>query len=354
MTKNPKLDPLLQQERPWLKNENHVWLASTIGLHRNIEKFPFPAKLDIDRKRQITSLVSKEVLQSNFLTKPILIKSEEINPVEKQFLMEHFLTLDGFQQAYGGEAFVLDENGEFFTIINVGDHVQFHLIDCQGELENAWNQVVKIETQIGQLVNYAFSRFFGFLTADPTHSGTGLIVSIFLQPSALIHMGKIQDVRDRLATDSVTITGIQGGKDIIGDVLVIRNNYSLGLTEENIISSLRVFTTKLIVEESSARSILRQEENEEMKDKVSRAYGVLVHSYKIDVVESLNAISLLKLGADLGWLKGVTAAQLNQLFFNCRRGHLLSRFDEEPTQEEIPHRRAEFIHKVLKDVALTI
>lgn len=355
MAKINKGPPILYQSKPWENNQNNIWLASTISLCRNIEKIPFPTKLPKERRSQITSLVSKVLLHSPHLRNPILIKAEELGPLEKEFLVEHFLSGQSFQQAYSGEAFMIDESGEFFAVFNVNNHIQFELIDCHAEVEGAWNHMVKLEMEVGKSINYAFSPKWGFLTADPAMSGTGFTLTVYLQPSALIHTGKIDEVLDRIASPGITITGIQGErKNLIGDVLMVRNSYSLGLTEENIISAIRLFTTKLLVEETSIRSHLRTEENAEVKDKVSRAYGILIHSYQIDTIESLNSISLLKLGADLGWLKGVTAGELNKLFFNCRRSHLMSKFEEEIPQIEIPHKRAEFIHQTLKNASLVI
>ncbi len=109
-----------------------------------------------------------------------------------------------------------------------------------------------------------------------------------------------------------------------------------------------------MVEENTVRNHLRKEENAMVMDKVSRAYGVLIHSYQIETVEALNAISLLKLGADLGWLEGVSPQDLNRLFFECRRAHLLSKFEQEVVQDKLPHKRAEFIHSTLQKAKLKI
>src|SRR5262249_18486447 len=147
-------------------------------------------------------------------------------------------------------------------------------------------------------VNYSYSPKFGFLTADPYECGTALQVAVYLQLAGLIHTDKINDVLEKLVDESLSVTGLQGSPtEIIGDVLCICNLYTLGLTEENIISSLRQVTTKLMVEEHAARSQIRHEISPDMKDKISRAYGILIHSYQIEAVEALNAISLLKLGA---------------------------------------------------------
>ena len=358
MTKdNDKSNPIINQNQPWQNNDNNIWLASAINLHRNIEKFNFPGKLSTERRKQVVSLLSKEILSIGTLKNPTLIRAEEIGPLEKEFLVEHFLSNDNFIQAHSGEAFIVEESGQFLASFNLRDHLHLQLIDCKGELETTWNKLLKIETSIGQNISFAYSSKYGFLTADMGNCGTALIVSIYLQLPALVHTDKLDETLEKNADDTIALYGIQGDPtEIIGDVLVVQNNYTLGITEETIISNLRAFTTKMHVEENSARNAMRSGENADAKDKISRAFGILTHSYQIDAIEALNAISLLKLGVEMGWVVGIFRERINHLFFNCRRSHLLSQFPEKTnlSQEEIIHKRAEFIHKTLAEARLTI
>ena len=351
---------ILFPKKPWINNANPIWLASTVSLQRNIEKFKFPGKLSSDRKKQIIALVSKELLSTDLVTSaqlinPSLIKAEETGLLEKEFLVEHFLSNYNFNQTHVGEGFVLDESGAFLATLNMRDHIHMQLINCDGELENTWNRLVKIETQLGNHLNYSFMPKFGFLTADPTQCGTALLATTYLQLPGLVHTNKLQKLLDASDDESLMISGIQGNpNEIIGDVLMIQNNYTLGLTEENILSTLRSFTSKIIAEEVSARHQIKRDESPDLKDKVSRAFGILIHSYQIEAVEALNALSLLKLGTESGWVSGIGNPELNELFFTCRRAHLLYQTQEKITQEEIPHKRAEKIHQALKDVKLLI
>lgn len=358
MTKeNDKPNPIIHQNKPWQNNDNNIWLASTINLHRNIEKFNFPGKLSTDRRRQVVSLLSKDILAMDFLSNPVLIRAEEIGPLEKEFLVEHFLSNDNFIQAHSGEAFIVDDTGQFLASFNLRDHLHLQLIDCKGELESTWNKILKIETTIGQNISFAYSAKYGFLTADMGNCGTALVVSIYLQLPALVHTEKLDEILEKNADENIALFGIQGDPtEIIGDVLVVQNNYTLGVTEETIISNLRAFTTKMLVEENSSRNLIRTNNSVDAKDKISRAFGILTHSYQIDAIEALNAISLLKLGVELGWVTGISREAINRLFFNCRRSHLLSQFPEKTnlSQEEIIHKRAEFIHKTLQETRLTI
>lgn len=360
MPNNDTSNPILFPKKPWSDNSNPIWLASTVSLQRNIEKFKFPGKLSTDRKKQIISLVSKELLSKdltddNQLVNPSLIKAEEIGQLEKEFLVEHFLSKHSYNQAHAGEGFILDESGTFLATINMRDHIHLQLIDCKGELENTWGRLVKIETALGKNLNYSFLSKFGFLTADPTQCGTALTVTAYLQIPGLIHTNKIEKILNSSTDESISVSGIQGNpNEIIGDILMIQNDYSLGLTEENIISSLRSFISKIISEEVSARHLIKRDDSPDLKDKVSRAFGILIHSYQIDAIEALNALSLLKLGVEAGWISGIEPAKLNELFFSSRRAHMLNASSAKITQEEIPHKRAEQIHKALKDVKLLI
>lgn len=352
---NPNNNSFICQQNLWTNNDNEIWLASSINFSRNVEKYKFPGKLDVERRKQIIAILSKELVENTELKEPALLKAEDLSGLEKEYLVEHFLSKESYHQAHVGEAFVVDKPGFFLAALNIRDHVQFELLDTKGDLENAWNKLVKIESTLGKAVNYSYSPKFGFLTADPYECGTALQVAVYLQLAGLIHTDKINDVLEKLVDESLAVTGLQGSPtEIIGDVLCIRNLYTLGLTEENIVASLRQVTTKLMVEEHAARSQIRHEISPDMKDKISRAYGILIHSYQIEAVEALNAISLLKLGADIGWLTGLNAQQFNELFFNCRRAHLLCQYSDKVPQEEIPHRRAEFIHKALAHLKLNI
>ena len=275
--------------------------------------------------------------------------------MDKEFLVEHFLTTQSFQQSGAGEGFILDESGEFLGLVNIGDHLVLQWIDTHEELETVWNRLVKIETQLYKTINLAFSPKFGFLTSDPTQCGTGLVVKLFLHLPALMASDRLEETLKKIKEDGTELTGLQGNpNEFIGDICVFQNAYTLGVTEENILTSLRSLTTKILMEEKSTRKDLKNDNASSMKDKVSRAYAILLHSYQIEVIEALNAISLVKLGVDLEWISGINMEALNRLFLNTRRAHLLSQYGSKINHEQIPHKRAEFIHQALKGANLLI
>lgn len=350
-----KPSEFLSEKKLWENNKNKIFLASTVSLKRNLEKFNFPGKLNGDLQKTILSLVTKEMMKNQFVKEVRFIPAEKVESVDKEYLMEHFLTSEKIFRAHVGEAFMVDDPGVFIAFLNIDNHIEFSLLDLNNELENSWNRLVKIETELGKTLRYAFEPHFGFLTADPGDAGTGFEAVVYLQAPALIHSGRIDEVLEASADESFLIMGLQGSPtEIIGDILVIKNNYSLGISEENIVSSIRSLITKLTVEEVAERSKIKHEGTVEIKDRISRAFGILMHSYQIEAVEALNALSLVKLGLDLEWIHGISIEDLNKLFFNCRRAHLLGSIKQAVTPEELGHKRAEFIHQTLKNVSQSI
>jgi protein arginine kinase len=92
-----------------------------------------------------------------------------------------------------------------------------------------------------------------------------------------------------------------------------------------------------------------------MKDQISRAYGLILHSYQLQTKEALNALSLIKLGIDLDWIDGITDRELNALFFQCRRAHLSEILGVHLTDpQEISRKRAEYVHKHIQSIRLKI
>lgn len=347
------LNPSLPQKAILKKNDNQIWLSSSLTLSRNLEKYHFPAKLEPEQSQQVISLCQESIEKSKQLNKPFFLKSEEASPLDKEYLFEHYLTPQIFMQAHSGEAFVIDESGSFLALINLTDHIELIKIDNKADLEKSLTELFTLESELGTSLKFAYDDKFGFLTGDPGQCGTGLVVRVYLQLPGLIHLNKLDEVIEKYKTDGITFQGLQGNPDdLVGDLLVVCNLYTLGVSEEKILSMIRTFATHMIVEEKSARKQIKEEENAEIKDKISRAYGFLMHSYQAEAVEALNAISLIKLGLDIDWLEGTTTQKLNELFFNSRRAHLFAHYGIEIPSHELLHKRSEFLHDTLGKIKL--
>ena len=355
MTEKFKLRKTLLEHTPWEMEINPIWLATSFTLHRNLAKFNFPPKMNERQFQQTMDALQEQLLRSSLLQSPVTLKAQEISALDKEFLFEHFLCIDGFQNTLAGQGFIVDDSGHFFAKLNMEDHLQMQLIDSEGSWEKAWNTLNQIETQIGTTVDFAFSPKFGYLTANPSVCGTGLTVQAYLHLPALIHTNQLEETMLKQREEGVTAIGMGGSfEELVGDIVVLSNTYTLGINEESTLHSIHSMAMKLMAIEKTLRSHLQSENNSEIKDQVSRAFGLLLHSYQLQTKEALGALSLMKLGFHLDWVGGITDAKLNSLFFQCRRAHLLHTLGgpQVTDPQEIARKRAEFLHKNMQGVVL--
>ena len=341
-------------ERPWEKNTNSIWLASTLSLHRNIDKFSFPQKLDVDKRHLVSQLVTDTFKAIPSLSNLAVFPAGSIHPMDREFLAEHFLLFEPTRNNQHGQDLVTEKSGALLIQINANDHLELNVIEASGELERALSQLMKVEQEIEKHLPFSFSNHFGYVTSDPCLSGTGLVVNAYVHIPALISRGGYRRAIDGEKHEGLLFTSLQGNPDdLIGDLLVVRNRWTLGVTEETIISSIRNAVLKVSSEERALRETIKQEKETKLIDKVSRAIGTLQHSFTIDTGEALRALSQIKFGIELGWVKGMSLEAVNELFFDCRRAHLAKKINPASyTTPQLYSDRAQYFRELMGNVAL--
>jgi len=349
-----KLPPSLFEHTPWEGIKQSIWPASTFTIRRNLSKQLFPQKMNQMELSQTLEFLKNAIFQTLGLPNMQLFKAEELDTLDKEFLFEHYLEMEGFENLHAGQGFIIDDSGFFLAILNMNDHLQLQFIDNKSEWKNAWDNLLKLEAALASALEFAFSERFGYLTADLTSCGTAVTIKALLHLPALIQMGQLKEILTKEKTEEVEVVGMEGNlENIIGDLVIVRNRFSIGIDEETLLKSIYTLSTKLMLAEKALREHLSEKETE-MKDKISRAFGLLFHSYQLQTKEALSTLSLFKLGLQLGWISGISDQKIDELFFKCRRAHLLLSLPPDIDPKDLSHKRAEFIHSQLKDAKLTI
>lgn len=353
MSLNPNLTTALLGNIPYSTQTSSIWAATSITLKRNLARFHFPSKMSAAEKEQAHTLLKTTLMDLQDIGSLQYFDLAALSPSDKELIYEHFLLLNGYQQNLNGSGVLIDQKGTFLAIINNSNHLEMRVFGVGGTTDAGWDKLLKIDTAIGNKLDYAFSPKFGYLTSDPTQCGTGLVVQSYLQLPALIQMDQIERLLPK-EDEELIATGLSGNLDeLVGDWIILKNAYTLGITEEAIIQSIQTSSAKFVGAEKALRSKLKEKGDETMKDLMSKAYGLLLHSYQLDITEALDYISLMKLGLDLGWISGVTDQKIGELLFKCRRGHFFHLFPETTEQsKDLEHKRAEFLHKELQGLQL--
>ncbi len=340
------------QHNPWLKTSNPVWPATIFQCKRNVARSSFPSRLSPEESQRLFQILESAVKKFFGEERCKILPAEQLTPTDKEFLCEHFFCREGFQNAGVGQGFALDLQGRFFALLNIQDHLCLQWVDVADSWDETWNELARCEEAIGKELVFAFTPQFGFLTANPAECGTALSIAAYLHVPALRHSNTLDAVLAGI--EEVEIGGLEGPKeDLIADYLIVKNKYTLGVSEQEILRSVHLSATKIAGAEKSLRTQIQKDGSAEMKDLIARAYGLLIHSYQLNTKEALSSLSLIKLGLDLGWLAGLNDQAVNHLFLLVRRAHLLKTLGQKPEEkQETHHHRAEFLHQKLKDLQL--
>lgn len=339
----------------WQGNTNAIWLATTLSIHRNIDKFVFPKRLETEKKKVLSELIFKAIQATNILQKPILLSFDSMHTLEKEYLYEHFLDFTPSKDSMRGESFVFDATGNILIKLNVEDHLEIKTVESQGNLELTFEKIQLLERTIEKQMAFSFSNKFGYLTEDPAKCGTGLVVQAFLHVPALVETNELPSFLRNCQAEGVSITSVLGSeKDMIGDMIVVKNRWTIGTTEESILSLIRATALAIASHEKEMRSKLHSmpKKDETLLDTMGRVVGTMKFCYTIDTSETLRALSIAKLGIELGWLEGTSIEELNRYFFELRRAHIASSLGWDKNPEEINRERARLVRAFFAPIEL--
>jgi len=215
-------------------------------------------------------------------------------------------------------------------------------------LKEAWQIINDIDTELGNTLDFAYSMDFGYLTACPTNTGTGMRASVMLHLPSLVMTKQIGKVLQAITKLSLTARGLYGeGTEASGNFFQISNQVSLGHKEEDIIDNIERIIKQIVDHEQSARETLLSQNKEALEDRIWRAYGTLKSAHIITSTETIDLLSLVRLGVDLGVIKQTDRTLINELFVITQPAHLqkLEKKKLGPNQRDV--KRAEIIRERL-------
>ena len=199
-------------------------------------------------------------------------------------------------------------------MINEEDHLRIQSILPGLQLEEAWQEANRYDDLLEGKIDFAFDERFGYLTACPTNVGTGLRASVMLHLPALILTKQISRLLTALSQVGLAVRGLYGeGTEVIGNLVQISNQVTLGQPESEILRNLEGITRQVISQEQSARQTLLNGSREKLADRAGRAYGLLNHARVMSSHEAMQLLSDFRLGYDLGLIKGYDRRLLNEL-----------------------------------------
>jgi len=347
-----KLNDFLNQTSEWLRGtgpNSDIVISSRVRLARNLDKFPFPHWANKKQGEDVLAKIEQAKEKIDFLKNATTFKLADLDGVEKQFLVERHLMSYEHAQKTDHKAVIIDDQEVIAIMINEEDHIRIQVMQSGFNISEAWNMINKLDDSLSRELNFAFSPEWGYLTACPTNTGTGLRGSVMLHLPALVMTRQINRVLAAIAKLSFTTRGLYGeGTQASGNFFQISNQVALGHSEDEIIDNINGFIRQIIDQERQARESLFLGSRAMLEDRVNRSYGILKSAYIISSEETVELLSMLRLGCNLGMIKDIDYRMLNELFIITQPAHLQKKENKKLSQAERDLKRAELIRNKLK------
>jgi protein arginine kinase len=109
--------------------------------------------------------------------------------------------------------------------------------------------------------------------------------------------------------------------------------------------------SQIIEHEENARQTLLEKKPKMLYNHVGRAYGILANAHSISSKETMNLLSLMRLGVDLELFPAGERTTVDELFILTQPAHLQKQFSDKLSAEERDLLRADMVRDRLKHVS---
>jgi protein arginine kinase len=317
---------LLRHLPPWLEASGpqpDQILSARVRLARNIKGVPFVPKARPEELRSVLSRVQMAAQAIPAFREARTFVMEELSVLERQFLFERHLVSRDMTVGAPHQAALVSPDETVCIMVNEEDHLRLQSLASGFRLQEAFEEVNRLDDEISERLEMAFHEELGYLTSCPTNVGTGLRASVLVHLPALVLTRKIRKVLTGVHQVGLSVRGFWGeGSDVLGNFFQISNQVTLGERETQTLRNLDRVIRQVLEYEEKAREVLMREARWEMEDKIGRAYGTLLEARLLSSQELIGLLSAVRFGITLG-LEGMPDLRLvNELLVLGQPAHV--------------------------------
>ncbi len=331
---------------------NDIVLSSRIRLARNISGHFFPAKMSAKEAQRLIQQIEQALLH----IEPDALHIERIEALpipERTKLLEQHLISRELLENHQNAAVIMDSERKCGAMVNEEDHLRIQCIFPGYQLDAALEKGFQLDDDLGSELRYVFDEALGYLTACPTNTGTGLRASVMMHLPGLVASKSIMPILVALSKVGITVRGLFGeGSKAQGNIFQISNQVTLGMSEQEIVSSLKTAVEQIAERERMVNEVLRSKNPKSFDDRIWRAKGILENAQLLTLPESLELLSRVRMGVSMRLLSGISFKDLNRLITEVQPMHLLINYQidtEESDKQDLNALRAQRVRSIFKD-----
>jgi len=343
---------LVEKSPQWLAGNGplpEIVISSRARIARNLKGYLFDLKAGEEDRKRVEKLVREAMSAIPDLKPLIYIPISELDGLDQAFLVErHLVSIDLLKDStHRGVAMHPYET--LSIMINEEDHLRIQSIRSGFNLEEVFNEALKVEEKLGEILEFAFSERFGYLTACPTNAGLGLRLSVLLHLPGIVYNKEIEKLFEELRKRKVSVRGLYGeGSEVQGNIFQISSRVTFGVREEDVLRTFKETVEFTIDFEKRARSSLLEKNKDVVEDRIFRSLATLQNARLLSFRETAEHVSAVRLGVGIGLLLDIKTKTLNELLLFSQPAHLQKLLGKEMSTQERDVRRASYVRAKLK------
>ena len=346
-----KLNYLAKQDVGWLKSKDSedVGVMSTrIRLARNLKNYPFPRVANPDDLKKCMDDIFSACEKSSFFKNAIKLKLDECSDIDRRLLLErHHISHEHAVSSSNGGV-IIDSREQISIMINEEDHLRIQYISGGLGLFESWDIINSLDDELSRYLSFAYSEKWGYLTSCPTNTGTGMRASCQMHLPGLGMTRALKKTMENINKMGMVVRGLYGeGTRVIGNVLQISNQVTLGISEQRIIDNLKRLVVQVLEREKKVQQNILQSDKDKVLDNVYRSVGLLSNAFKISFIEALELISNVKFGISVGLLD-IDINKINNLMIKIQPAHIQELENNSIKSSERDIIRAKYIKRIIK------
>ncbi|MCL6575377.1 protein arginine kinase [Kyrpidia sp.] len=331
--------------------EDEMVMSTRVRLARNLADLPFPMLATEGQMDEVLERVNRALRHPSVqdLGHFEMLPMNRVHELDREVLMEKHLISPDLVEHPRRSAVVLRDDEIISIMVGEEDHLRIQCLFPGLQLKPAWDMASRVDDALEATLDWAYDEKRGYLTACPTNVGTGMRASVMMHLPALVMTDQIRRVLHAISQVGLAVRGIYGeGTEAVGNLFQVSNQITLGQSEEEIVHNLYGVTRQLIEHERRARQLLLEQNRPELEDRIGRSYGILRYAKRLDSKETMQRLSDVRLGIDLGIITGVPKGILKELMVLTRPALLQTYEGRELSPQERDVHRAALIRERLR------
>ena len=343
----------IENTRGWFQEAGEsydVVISSRVRLSRNLAKHRFPTYLKTDEENEVQSdiLSAFQKIAPEHGFESTLIG--DLNPVRRRMMLERNYITQQFS-LHNHKAVVVDRDQHVSGMINEIDHLRLSCIKGGLDLDECWKTLDTLDSELENMLDFAVSIEWGYLSTEVANAGTGLRASVMLHLPALSRTSIIEKAMKTVFQVGMTVKGFfSDDEGSLGNLYQVSNQLGLGFSEKDLIEKLDAVASQLVHYERKAREELLEKQYNEIEDEVMRSLGILTHCRMLSSSEAIGLVSSVRFGVETGMISA-PLERITAMLFLTQNAHVQYLMDGKEAGADtkiVEHARAEMVRDALE------